>query len=72
VYCWHLFIVRDEVSPKFDRDRDIFTFAYKRVKTESREVWLRVNLGSTPDSPETEKLRAICEAGSEVKWKGAF
>ena len=65
MYHWPLSGVRDEALPKFDRDRDV----HIRIQTDQnreQEVWLWVDLGSTPDSPETGQLQAICEEGGEA------
>ncbi|MBE9535139.1 MAG: hypothetical protein IMF03_09065 [Proteobacteria bacterium] len=65
LYRWPLSEVIDKVTPKFDRDRDV-QVQIKTGQNREQEVWLMVNLGSTPDSPETGQLRAICEEGSEA------
>ena len=65
LYCWPLSVVRDEAPPKFDRDRNV-QVQIKTGQNREQEVWLMVNLGSTPDSPETGQLQAICKEGGET------
>ncbi|MCD4811365.1 hypothetical protein K8R14_02025 [bacterium] len=65
LYHWPLSEVRNKVSPKFDSNRDVQVWI-KTGQNREQEVWLRVDLGSTPDSPVTGQLRAICEEGSEA------
>jgi len=65
LYHWPLSGVRDEAPPKFDQDRDV-QVQIKTGRNREKEAWLRVNLGSTPDSPETGQLQAICEEGGEA------
>jgi hypothetical protein len=38
----------------------------KTGNNREKEVWLRVDIGSTPDSPETGQLQEICEEGGEA------
>jgi hypothetical protein len=63
LYCPPSVPRRDEAGPSFDPVRDV---QVRTVKGKSREVWLTVDLGGTPERPQAAQLRAVDAAGREV------
>jgi hypothetical protein len=56
---------RDEVSPQFVPVEGIQVRIVKDEK-DSKQVWLTVDLGSTPQAPKAAQLRATTAEGGEV------
>jgi hypothetical protein len=56
---------KDESPPRFDPQRNIQVWL-KDDKNEGKQVWLTVDLGSTPANPETAQLRAKTSEGDEA------
>lgn len=51
-------------APRFDPERDVRVHVERGEK--GREVWLAVDLGGTPEAPQTAQLRAVAGDGREV------
>jgi hypothetical protein len=53
----------DNTTPRFDPRRDVRTWIARNEQGD-KEVWLSVDLGSSPAAPETAQLRAIAPGGA--------
>jgi hypothetical protein len=57
--------IKDEAAPQFNPARDVKFWVQKEPNGE-KEVWIVIDLRSSPSSPEIAQMRAISSDGSEA------
>jgi len=65
LYFWPNVDSVDSIAPEFDAHTDVHLIS-KKNDDGNEELWLRVDLKNTPDSPETAQLIATSEKGDSV------